>query len=97
MMIPFSLQYLNSSSWIKDGWASIWFIAGTTPVAEMTFSSWSTVKLETPIARTFLVSFEIRTSSAQVSVMLGQSVSISRSPLEVLGKRSEPGVKGTGQ
>lgn len=97
MMIPFFLQYSNSSGWIKDGCASIWFMAGTTPVASMTFSSWATVKLETPIARTLLVFFEIRTSSFHVSVMDGPSVSIDKSPLEFLGNFSEPGVNPTGQ
>lgn len=50
------LLNLKSSGWIKLGWHSIWFMAGTTPVASIIFSKFFLEKFETPIALTFLVS-----------------------------------------
>ena len=41
-----------SSGWARRGWRSIWLAAGVTPVALLTASSCSIVKLETPTERT---------------------------------------------
>jgi hypothetical protein len=81
---------------MRLGWHSIWFIAGTTPVASIIFSRADLLKLDTPIALTLSVSLEIRISSFQVATIPGASVSMTFFP-SATGWRSLPGLKGTGQ
>jgi len=91
------VQYANNSGWIKEGWHSIWFMVGTTPVSLMTFSNISIEKLDTPTALTFLVSLEILTISFQVAATPGASRSIALVPSSLFGANSFPGLKATGQ
>lgn len=71
-------------------------MTGTTPVASMIFCNSSMLKLETPIALTFLVSLLIRTISFQVAATPGASQSMTRWSFSV-GISSLPARNATGQ
>ena len=95
--MPFSSQYFSNSVCCSAGCASIWFIAGTTPVALMIFSRCSTVKFDTPMLFALPV-FCTSIMAFQVSTMLGASVSMSICvPSAFLVESVSPGGKGTGQ
>src|SRR3954464_11886465 len=50
--MPCSSPKAWTSAWEKYGCCSIWLTAGTTPARSSSVWRWSTMKLETPIART---------------------------------------------